>query len=101
MSKTTGATELAELHHLIGDLRRCVTSLQHRYGESPAMRRVAIDTERIAGDLELLESDAAELEQTAQAPVSSGEKIAVPDTPYDREFWRDVDDEGVGGHFRR
>jgi hypothetical protein len=25
----------------------------------------------------------------------------VPDTPYDREFWRDVDDEGVGGHNRR
>jgi hypothetical protein len=33
--------------------------------------------------------------------VSSGEKIPVPDTPYDREFWRDVDDEGVGGHNRR
>jgi hypothetical protein len=25
----------------------------------------------------------------------------VPDTPYDREMWRDIDDEGVGGHFRR
>jgi hypothetical protein len=28
----------------------------------------------------------------------SGEKIAIPDTQYDTEFWRDVDDEGVGGH---
>jgi hypothetical protein len=29
-----------------------------------------------------------------------GEKIAIPDADYDREFWRDVDDEGVGGHSR-
>jgi len=33
--------------------------------------------------------------------VFSGEKIQVPDTPYDREFWRGIDDEGVGGHNRR
>ena len=30
----------------------------------------------------------------------SAEKIAIPDTEYDRDFWRDVDDEGVGGHSR-
>jgi hypothetical protein len=95
------ATELAELHHLIGNLRRCVTSLQHRYGDTPATRRVVIDTERIVGDLELLELDASELEMTPQSAFSHGEKIPVPDTPYDREMWRDVDDEGVGGHFRR
>lgn len=95
------ATDLAELHHLIGDLRRCVSSLQHRYGDNPAMRRVIIDTERIAGDLELLEMDAGELEHASHATPSSHEKIAIPDTPYDRELWRDVDDEGVGGHFRR
>jgi len=95
------ATELAELHHLIGNLRRCVTSLQHRYGDTPTMRRVVIDTERIAGDLELLELDAGELEHATHAVPSHGEKIQVPDTPYDREMWRDIDDEGVGGHFRR
>ncbi len=95
------ATELAELHHLIGSLRRCVTSLQHRYGDSPAMRRVVIDTERIAGDLELLEMDARELEITPHTVVGSGDKIPVPDTPYDREFWRDVEDEGLGGQVRR
>ena len=33
------AAELAELHQLVGNLRRCVTSLQHRYGDAPAMRR--------------------------------------------------------------
>ena len=95
------ATELAELNHLIGSLRRCVSSLQHRYGESPAMRRVLIDTERIVGDLDLLEIDAGELEYTAHAPAGPSEKIGVPDTPYDREFWRDVEDEGLGGQVRR
>jgi len=27
----------------------------------------------------------------------SGEKIAIPDTPYDRDFWGEVDDGGVAG----
>ena len=95
------AAELAELQHLIGDLRRCVTTLQHRYRDTPAMRRVVIDTERILGDLDLLEIDAGELELASHTPTSSGEKIPVPDTPYDREFWRDVEDEGLGGRNRR
>lgn len=95
------AAELAELHQLIGNLRRCVATLQHRYGDTAAMRRVVIDTDRIVGDLDLLEIDAGELELAAHSPTSSGEKIQVPDTPYDREFWRDVEDEGLGGRNRR
>lgn len=95
------AAELAEMHQLVGHLRRCATTLQHRYGNNPAMRRVVMDVERILGDLELLDVDAAELELLSHVSAGPAEKIAVPDTPYDREFWRDVDDEGVGGHFRR
>lgn len=95
------SSELAELHQLIGDLRRCVTSLQHRYGNAPAMRRVVIDTDRILGDLEILEMDTGDLELATHSPGHSGEKIQVPDTPYDREFWRDVEDEGLGGRNRR
>ena len=30
----------------------------------------------------------------------TGEKIPIPDTQYDTDFWRDVDDEGVGGQRR-
>ena len=55
-------TELAELHHLIGSLRRCVTSLQSKYGDSPHTRRIVNDTERILNDVELLEIDAGELD---------------------------------------
>ena len=93
-------TELTELHHLIGGLRRCVTSLKAKYGDTPAMRRIVIDAERILNDVELLDIDADELALTQQTVVVSGEKIPIPDTPYDTAFWRDVDDEGVGGHNR-
>ena len=97
----SSTTELAELHHLIGGLRRCVTSLKAKYGDSPAMRRIVNDAERILNDVELLDIDAHELELAQQTIVFSGEKIPIPDTPYDTAFWRDVDDEGVGGHNRR
>jgi len=94
------APELAELHNLIGGLRRCANSLKARYGDSPAMRRIVIDADRILSDVELLDTDVSELDLTRATVQQSGEKIAVPDTQYDSDFWRDVDDEGVGGHNR-
>ena len=100
MTSTTGTTELAELHDLFAGLRRCVSSLRARYGESPAMRRIVIDADRILSDVELLDSDVSELDLARATVQQSAEKIVIPDTQYDTEFWRDVDDEGVGGHSR-
>ncbi len=100
MTGNTGSAELAELHDLIGGLRRCVNSMRDRYGDSPAMRRIVIDANRILSDVELLDSDVSELDLTRATVQRSGEKIIIPDTEYDSEFWRDVDDEGVGGHNR-
>jgi hypothetical protein len=97
---STGTTELAELHDLIGGLRRCVGSLKTRYGDSPALRRIVIDADRILSDVELLDTDMSELDLARATVQQSGEKIVIPDTQYDSEFWRDVDDEGVGGHSR-
>lgn len=94
------ATELAELHNLISGLQRCVTSLKTRYGDNPAMRRIIIDADRILSDVQLLDIDVSELDLARATVHQSGEKIAIPDTQYDSEFWRDVDDEGVGGHNR-
>ncbi|MCV7402556.1 hypothetical protein H7K24_20665 [Mycobacterium fragae] len=96
----SSTTELAELHDLIGGLRRCVTALKSRYGDTPAMRRIVNDAERILNDVELLDIDAGELDLARHNVTHSGEKIPIPDTQYDTEFWRDVDDEGVGGHSR-
>ncbi len=100
MTSPTGTTELAELHDLIGGLRRCVNSLRARYGDGPAVRRIVIDADRILSDVELLDSDVSELDLARATVQPPGEKIVIPDTPYDSEFWRDVDDEGVGGHSR-
>ena len=91
----SSTTEFAELHELIGSLRRRVTSLASQYGDSPTMRRIVNDIDR-------LDIDAEELELTRGVTrhQHSAEKIAIPDTEYERDFWRDVDDEGVGGHSR-
>jgi hypothetical protein len=94
----SSTSELAELQELICGLRRCVISLRARYGDSPAMRRVVIDADRILGDVELLDTDVSELDLMRATVQQSGEKIAIPDADYDRDFWRDVDHEGVGGH---
>jgi hypothetical protein len=93
-------TELSELHDLIGGLRRSVAALKARYGDSPAMRRIIIDADRILSDVELLDNDLSELDLARATVQQSGDKIAIPDTQYDSDFWRDVDDEGVGGHNR-
>jgi hypothetical protein len=97
---SAATTELAELHDLIGGLRRCVAALKARYGDSPAMRRIIIDADRILSDVELLDTDVSELDLAGATVQQSGEKIAIPDADYDTDFWRDVDDEGVGGHSR-
>lgn len=96
----SASTELTELHDLMGGLRRCVSSLKARYGDNPATRRIVIDADRILSDIQLLDSDVAELDLTRATVHESGEKIVIPDTEYDSDFWRDVDDEGVGGYHR-
>jgi len=93
----SSTTELDELHALIGGLRKCVNSLRSRYGDTPATRRIILDAERIMNDVDLLDNDANDLELSRSTATHSGEKIPVPDTQYDSEFWRDIDDEGVGG----
>jgi hypothetical protein len=91
--------ELEELYKLIGSLRRCVTSLASRYGDAPATRRIVNDAERIFDDIDRLHIDAEELELAPELTQHKqfGERIPIPDTQYDTDFWRDVDDEGVGG----
>jgi len=92
-------TELTELHELIGSMRRCVTALASKYGNTPATRRIVNDAERILNDIDRLDIDAEELELGSGVSHHhySGEKIPIPDTPYDRDFWGEVDDGGVAG----
>jgi hypothetical protein len=94
----SSTAELAELHHLINGVRRCAMSMKTRYGDNPAMQRIVNDADRLLNDVDRLDIDVAELDLGRPASQQqSGEKIPVPDTQYDTDFWRDVDDEGVGG----
>lgn len=64
--------ELAELHDLVGGLRRCVTALKARFGDNPATRRIVIDADRILTDIELLDTDVSELDlERATVPQPS------------------------------
>ena len=60
-----------------------MTSLRSRYGDSPAMRRIVLDAERIINDVDLLDIDANDLDLGRCTATHSGEKIGVPDTQYD------------------
>ncbi|WP_029113132.1 hypothetical protein [Mycobacterium sp. URHB0044] len=91
--------EVAELHQLIGALGRCVKTLASTQGDTPAMRRVINDVERILNGIDRLDIDAEELELACGLALAKGRgaMIQIPDTDYDHGFWRDVDHEGVGG----
>ncbi|OBC04578.1 hypothetical protein A5784_13550 [Mycobacterium sp. 852013-50091_SCH5140682] len=90
---------LAELRQVTGHLQQCVTALMSKYGDSPAIRRVANDTDRIGNAIDRLEIDLHELEPMYLRDDAnwSREVIQIPDTQYDVDFWRDVDHEGIGG----
>jgi hypothetical protein len=96
----SSTTELTELHELIGSLRRCVTSLASKYGDSPATRRIVNDAERILNGIDRLDIDVEEFElaRSLGQPVAPTAMIQIPDTEYHHDFWRDVDHEGIGGH---
>ena len=72
--------EVDELHQLIGGLRRCVTSLASRYGDTPAMRRIANDAERILNGIDRLDrKNSSELlpeRRPAHAPIRTDVAIA-------------------------
>ena len=92
MPSTT--SELADLQRALGQLRSSVSALHARYGNHAAVRRIDNDVDR-------LDIDVADLAATSPAPAprpSDHDTVVVPDTPYDPDLWRDVDDEGVGGH---
>ncbi|WP_123026662.1 hypothetical protein [Mycolicibacterium stellerae] len=92
----SSSAEREELNELIGALLKCVTSLASKCGDTPAMRRLVNDAERILNGVDRLDIDVEELD-TPRGLSPSVEMIQIPDTQYDIDFWRDADHEGVGG----
>ena len=92
----SSTAEREELHQLSGALLKCVTSLASKCDDTPAMRRMVNDAERIFNGIDRLDIDVEELE-LSRGHIPSVEMIQIPDTEYDIDFWRDVDHEGIGG----
>jgi hypothetical protein len=92
----SSTAEREEHNELSGALLKCVTSLASKCGDTPAMRRVVNDAERILNGVDRLDIDVEELE-LRRGHTPSVEMIQIPDTQYDIDFWRDVDHEGIGG----
>jgi hypothetical protein len=92
----SNTAEREELNELSGALLKCVTSLASKCGDTPAMRRLVNDAERILNGVDRLDIDVVELELT-RGHTPPVDMIQIPDTQYDIDFWRDVDHEGIGG----
>ncbi len=89
-------TELETLSEMVGALQKCVAALAATHDDSPAMRRLVNDAERILNGVDRLDIDIEEL-GLARGHIPSSAMIQIPDTEYDLDFWRDVDHEGIGG----
>jgi len=85
--------DIAEVRRALAALQRAVGTLETRYADSLGLRRLASDVRRLADDLDEL----GEL----RLAKPTGDRLPrlefVPDKPYEPDFWRDADDEGVGG----
>lgn len=90
------STEFDELNELSGALLKCVTSLASKCSDTPAMRRLVNDAERILNGVDRLDIDIEE-QRMKRGYTPSRAMIQIPDTEYHLDFWRDVDHEGIGG----
>jgi hypothetical protein len=86
-------------------VERAVQSLVRHYGDTVDRRRLLADVGRLSPDLDLL-CGTAPAQAPAPAPQSATPsppppREVIPDTPYDRDFWMDAEDEGLGRYDTR
>jgi hypothetical protein len=85
--------DIAEVRRALAALERAVGALQARHTETLGLRRLASDVRRFADDL----AELGELRPAKPTGDTLPRLQFVPDKPYEPDFWRDADDEGVGG----
>ena len=84
--------DVAVAREAVKSLSRAVQAVSRHYGDSADVRRLQQDAERVAEDLELL--CGAEQPPAPLAPVRP--LMVIEDRDYDRSFWMDAEDEGLG-----
>jgi hypothetical protein len=85
--------ELRSLHRAVEQLRSCVAEVRGRYGDTPHVRRVV-------GDIDRLEIDVADLDALPVPPLAPvmSPRERISDAPSDPAMWVGADDEGLGGY---
>lgn len=78
----------------IGELRMRLRDVRTTFGDTPAVRRLLNDVERL--EIDVRDLDAAQ--PAASGPAEPRPLITIPDTPADPSLWVDADDEGIGGY---
>ncbi|MFH5232035.1 hypothetical protein [Antrihabitans spumae] len=91
-------TEINELRQTIGQLRQCIGALRSQYGDARSISR-------LVNDLDRLDLDAADLEESPPPPIKGAPErrndvIYVPDSRSDESAWMGAQDEGLGFHSR-
>jgi hypothetical protein len=86
------SAEFTDLRRSIEQLRQSVSVVHSAFGDTPGVRR-------LVNDLERLEIDASEL-ASVEPPRHENvpEHVVVPDTPLDESMFEGADDEGLGGY---
>ena len=79
-------------------VERAARSLVRHYGDTVDGRRLLADVGRLCDDLDLL-CGSVVAAPVAAAPAPPRE--VIPDTPYERDFWMDAEDEGIGRYDTR
>ena len=89
--------DVAAARRAVQGVERAVASLARHYGDTVDARRLLADVGRLGADLDLLCGSAAKTPPAAPQPA---QREVIPDTPYERDFWMDAEDEGLGysGH---
>ena len=84
--------DVAVAREAVRALERAVQAVSRHYGDSVDVRRLQQDAGRLAEDLSLL--CGADTPPAKLAPVRPLE--VIEDRDYDRSFWMDAEDEGLG-----
>ncbi|NHC12889.1 hypothetical protein [Motilibacter deserti] len=82
----------SDVRHAARDLARAVEALRRDGDDSPDLRRLVQDTQRIAEDLDLLFGPESPVTALSVTPD------VIPDGDYPPGFFADAEDEGVGRH---
>ena len=90
--------DIAAARRAVQGVERAAAALLRHYGDTVDGRRLLADVGRLGADLDLLCGAAAKPPVPAPAPPV---REAIPDTPYERDFWMDAEDEGIGRYDTR